>query len=151
MTLSSISDAWEDYVFENASITAISSKALAYEHTETTEKGLSAIRENQKINFWEYVVTEARQFIEVGTATPAATYTVEVRYTIEKDIAGDAHADCRDAIETLLDTVKTNLGASWQGTVDYYQFQPDAYAIESGEIAGVPVWRAMNRFTAYKS
>lgn len=147
MTIESIEEAWDD-VWEDDRITAFTSKVLKYEYTDDSEAEIEDLSEGQGVNFIEAVterqVTE--RLIGGGSTHVVQSYSVDVRYTIERDTAGDSYRNIVLFFEALSTVVDDILGTSWGDTVFYYEEQTEPIRIENAEIAGTKCWRAIYRF-----
>lgn len=152
-TSAEIRQAWKTYVFEHADILAITSKAYPYEVTEESEKEVSDAYEESKVNFFEYVVTltesNANQ-IGGNINTREQTFLVEVRYTKAAGTDGAAFNDIIDALETLQDVAREDLGATWQGLIDYNISPVTVEAPQAAKFNNTDCFRAVSRFTAIK-
>lgn len=143
---------WLASVFQNASILAITDKALDYEITERSELELSKGYFQTELNFFEYVITRSEEsYLQIGGInSPQYRFLVEVRYTKQKDPQGQAFAEVIDALELLVTTVKLQLGDTWGGTVDFQENPTSIEAPQTAAINGTDCFRAVARFSALK-
>lgn len=147
MTIETVEAAWED-VWDDSRITAFTSKVLKYEYTDDSEAEITDLSEGQKLNFIE-AVTERQvvsRMIGGGSTHVIQSYSVDVRYTVERDTAGDSYRDIVLFFEALSTVVDDVLGSSWGNTVSYYEEQSDPIRIENADIAATKCWRATYRF-----
>lgn len=147
-TTATIVTLWED-VFNNASMTAISQNAYPYEVKDGSEFEISTMSEDQTIDYFEYLVTREVTAREVGGGSNAIfRFTVEVRYTkqVDDDTAGDSYAGVRDAFDTLLSVVESELGTTWDGNVDYYTHQDGPADIQAVRVADTNCYRGTYKF-----
>lgn len=151
MTLiTDVETAWST-VWDHADIRAITNKKYPFEITNASEMEIGQLSYRQKLNFFEYVITPAVQTKLIGnTSGGVVNVEVAVRYTIEKDSKGVSFATARDAIWTLLKTVRDQIGTSWSSTVDLYNEQPEIPEILEAQILETPCWRWVHRFLATK-
>lgn len=150
MTTSAIlSETWRTSVFEHADILSITTKAIPYEMLEESEAEIEKVTYRQEINFFEYLITRVYAFPLIsGGLEPEYTYLVEIRYTREKDAAALNYQKVRDALDTLMETVRTELGADWGGKVDFWSAQESAPAIVQRIVGGIPCWSFILDFAA---
>lgn len=120
LSYSNVRNIWETEIFENDDIIAITENILDYEYSDESQFEVSRLYKLDsqgigRINFFEYIIEiRSETVIEVnGGAYPEREITVDVRYTKELDTEGEAETDVKEAIETVLSTVKTELGSSW--------------------------------------
>lgn len=152
-TAAQIRSAWETYVFQNSDISAITSKYYKTEVTQESEAEVALGYNDSQINFFEFVVTPQQS--EVNQISGSAnsrlqTFLVEVRYTKYAEPNGTAFNDVIDALETLIDTVRTSLGATWQGLVDFVQNPISVEPPQKQKFNETDCYRAVIRFTAQK-
>ena len=147
-TCAEIEAAWQAGIFEHSDILDITDKCHAFEVTQESEAENQALYYGQRINFFEYLVTRASEFKLIGAAA-SDTFTVDVRYTLEKDTTGEAYAACRDAMLTVIDLLPSELTADWSGTVDYYQLPAGPPQVVAAVVDGRLVWRTTYTFTAF--
>lgn len=145
---------WNTYVFQNADILAITGKAYPYEVTEESEKEVADAYDSANINFFEYVVSNSETSVnQIGGGygnSREQRFLVEVRYTKYAGTDGAAFNAVTDALETLLDTVREDLGATWQGLVDYVESPISIEPPQPATFNATPCFRAVARFSALK-
>lgn len=149
MTIETVEAAWDE-VWDDDRIAAFTSKVLKYEHTDDSETEIADLSEGQSINFIE-AITERQienRLIGGGSTQVLQTYSVDVRYTVERDTQGDAYRNIVRFFEALSTVVDDILGSNWTNTVSYYEEQKDPIKIENADIAGTKCWRATYRFLA---
>ena len=144
---------WDTYVFQNADILAITEKAFPYEVTEESEKEVADAYDSTNINFFEYVVslteTNVNQ-ISGSSLSRQQRFLVEVRYTKYAGTDGAAFNEVTDALETLLDTVRDDLGQTWQGLIDFVENPISIEPPRAARFNETDCFRAVARFSALK-
>lgn len=144
-----LSETWRDLVFEHPNILVITTKALPYEVLDESEGEISRVSYLTEVNFFEYLVTRTYAFPMIsGGLHPEYSYTVDIRYTREKDTDGSNYQACRDALDTLLETVRTELGAGWNNTIDFWTVQDAAPTIVQRRVAESECWSWILTFNA---
>lgn len=147
-TTATIVTLWGD-VFANASMTAISQNAYPYEVRDGSESEISTMSEDQTIDYFEYLVTREVTEREIGGGSNAVfRFIVEVRYTkqVDDDTTGDAYEGVRNAFDTLLSVVESELGVTWDGNIDYYTHQDGPADIQAIRVADTNCYRGTYKF-----
>src|SRR5690606_14137076 len=108
---------------------------------------------NQEINFFTYLVMRTRRQLDVAGGTSNATrfiHTVQLFYYLEKDISDTDYNynSVIDRLETVDGLVISQLGKTWNSTVNYYEMT-DARAPVLVEIDGKRVWRGQYTYAGY--
>lgn len=148
-TTQALSDVWGEAVFDHADILAITAKALPYEVLDESEIEISRVSYQTQINFFEYLISRTYSFPLIsGGMLPEYRYTVDIRYTVEKDPAGENYQAARNALDTLLETVRTELGAGWSNTIDFWTVQDQAPTITQRTVADTECWSWILTFNA---
>lgn len=155
MSTSEVATAWQEQIWEHATILAFTTKIYPRELTDLAEADISDLSYQQQINYIEWAVRRTVQYpIVSGGAGQDETYQVEVRYSIEADPHSDrAQANYQRVtsfVDTLVDLVKSGLGNSWDETVDYYRPQTEPWLVVERAIAGTSVWSVVYRFQGFK-
>lgn len=121
-TAETIRNTWSTYVFSNASITSITTKVLDYELVLDAQREALRIRLGTVINFFSYVVSRSYEPVMVAGASNLVLmkYRVDVKYHLEQQQT-HIHQNYRvvDRMGTLQSVVTSQLGKTWQGTVDF--------------------------------
>lgn len=148
MSLSSdVRLAWLNTLFPHADVAAFTDKVFGYEITEVSESEIEDLYFEQEVNFFECLVSREVESRIMGGGTGAQVkFTVEVRYTVQKDTAGEAHQAITDALETVTAVAESTLGSTWQSTVDFFHHQEGPPEIAAVDIAGTPCWRGSYKF-----
>lgn len=141
-----IAGVWDAYVWDTASLRSITSRFYPFDPTSSSEFEIANLMYDREINFFSYLITKTERYI--GTNVLQEDFEVVVTYTRAKDTNGDTWTATRDAIETVINQVRTALGDTWQARVSFYAPQEEPYNIEESIIQNVPVWRARYTFTA---
>lgn len=148
-SIADLSSAWATTVFNHASVQAITPKALAYEVLDESEVEIGQISHQTEINFFEYLVTKSYRFPLIGNAMIAENlFTVDVRYTREKDTMGAAYLAAQEALEAVLERVRAGLGSQWNGLVDFWTVQEAAPTITQRNVADCECWSWILTFNA---
>jgi hypothetical protein len=149
MSISTIETAWIDKIWQNLTILNITDKIHNFEITDTSQFELDQLSFNQELNYFEWVVTRAIQYQPIGAENEAVCkIMVEIRYTRQKDTTGENWRSVRDVFSDLITLVHSELGSSWDSTVDFYTHQQDPADITTDLINDVPCWRGTYRFEA---
>lgn len=150
-TSSDVFDTFIDNVFGHASIQAISPQVLSYEVFAESEYETQEIYHEEEINFFECIVTRGISYPLIGGASsPEYKFLVEIRYTREKDALGENASAVRDAIDTLVDVVFSELGHTFGGLVDYATAQEEPATITLEQVSGQDCFRSVTRFQGSK-
>ena len=139
-TSAEIRTALETSVFSRSSLLAITDNVLFYAMTEGSEKELSAIYSGQQINAFQVLVSRA--ISQMMTGAELHTFDVEISYFKAKDTEGQAWVDCLDALDTVIDEVRSQLGNTWNGLIDYWTLTTEAPAVEPRVIDSTEAWRS---------
>lgn len=154
-TVSDIETAWNTAIWGHATITALTPRIFNREIPDLSEEDVRDVSYQQEINFFEWLVKKSVRYplVSRGVGEDQA-FLVEIRYTREKDPhtdrTGTNYNSVRDAYETLLSLVKSELGNSWDSTVDFYTTQQEAIVINERVVGGVEVWSSVFRFQGFK-
>ena len=124
-TSANVRSAWNSAVLQHDTIQAITSKTYLYDITaalkSTTESVL--LYEDAKINFFKLLCSSTRDTSSLrgSQGLSRQVFTIEARYYIEKDIldAAQNYNNAIDRIEALDALVISQLGKTWNGTVDF--------------------------------
>ena len=144
MSQETIRQAWREKVWNHAQIAAITQIVIERDLGEDTHKEISSIRYKQEINFFGFRV---RRRIETLIGRKRRFwYLVDVSYTRWADPRGINYNTTLDAIELVADLVQSQLGSSWNGTVEDYQPQAGVPNILVTSIGDEKVYRAEYSF-----
>lgn len=151
VTSAQVAAKWNEKIWTNAAITAITTQIFKFETTEESQKEVEDLYEDTILNYFEYSVERNERVTEIGGAqNPYFIFKVSVRYTKQKDTTGDSYTDVRDAIETLCDTVRSQLGSDWGGVVENITTDPIAPSdTTSAAVNNTDVWQQTVNFTAF--
>lgn len=149
-TVAAVTAAWNSAIWEAPEILAFTGKIFPYEITQNSGSEKKALYSDGQINFVEYVITRNVIPFEIGGGDSAVTFDflVEIRYTREQDAKGLNFGLIRDFYDTLQTLVLTDLGGSWNSTVDYYEPQGEPPKIINELVADRECWRATYSFKA---
>lgn len=148
-TSAQVQTAWEDAIWENATILAITDKIYGFDITTISEAETQRLSYQGEINYFQYLIRRSSQY--TGTASQAEyRFTVDVTYTLVHDVGGENWKAVRDAFETLIGLVRSSLGATWTQTVDFWREQEGPPEIVQIDFDGDPAWRGSYRFTGFQ-
>ena len=152
-TSAQVRTAWNTYVLQHATLQAFTNKIHLFEVIEDSEAALELTRYDTEINFAQCLIARGQAYAE--SSQPAGTsvqynYQVEVTYIREADPAGNNWLAVIDFFDTLQDLVRTQLGVTWVGTVDFFRPQDGTVAIEAIDYDNTKAWRGTFRFVAAK-
>ncbi len=140
MTCAIVQKAFADHVFTDGDILSFTTAIYPYEQTLGSEFEVTKLYYGQEINFISYQVSFLKAFGVTGEVV--TDYSVTVSYTRAQDTTGASFTSIRDFFEELFSTIDSNLGATWDSSVDYW-LPPDA-ALEISDITidSQPCWTA---------
>lgn len=144
-----IRNVWQSKVWNNKTVRAISDKIHFGEATEDSESETANLYFDKRVNYFECIVSRGQSYEQIGGGT-SQVFAVEIRYTLEKDTAGEAHSMVQDSFATVYDIMYTALSDSWASTVDYWTPQEKPVEINSVDVDNRPCWRGSLTFTGYK-
>ncbi len=153
-TAADIEVAWTASVWTADSVEAFSSLVLTRAISEFSEAETSPFHDHDlaEINFFSFVVTrKPLNSIIAGGTTGSTQYQFDVRVSYYRtiDAEGTNHDLTRDGIEAVDDVVRSALGKTWGGTVDFFEYG-DTKPPTRGEVDGTPVWEASQTYRATK-
>lgn len=140
--------AWLSKVMSHASILAITPKIYDHDLTEESTKEQSKLFHNTIVNAISYLVTSSLELRLRGNDT--RNFVVDVTYIKQYDVDGANWKAVSDFFSTIENLVRTELGGTWNSTVDYYQNQSAPPSISLGTIGGRRCWIGKYRFIATK-
>lgn len=148
-TLAQVRAAWDTKIWANAAISAITDKIFGFDLNLVSTKEVARLRYNQEVNFFLCLITKAERLRPMGQVEQ--TFTAEVRYYRNIDTSGANFAVATDAIETVSSLVDSQLGATWNSTVDFPRRQEGPLTIKRDQIASNPVWVATYKYLGIKN
>jgi hypothetical protein len=142
--------AWKTNVWDNAALTALTSRAHNFDLMEIAEVSnahAALMYHGQQINFFQYRVTKAREK-QLSASRILYTISVHTQYFLEAttDTSGSNYNAVEDAIETLFTRVQA-WSASWGSTVEYWVPQSEEPSLVLVELDDRPVWCGSYSFT----
>ena len=156
IALADINAVWE-LVFEHQDMLAISESVLDFQYTDESQTEIEALMTMGSdgvgiVNFFEYLVEiRSETVIEMGGAQhPEAEIVVDVRYTKTLDPTGSTEREVKAAIETLRNTVRSELGSAWSALDVRTDPQITIGAVTREEINGALCVRQIATFRAFK-
>lgn len=148
MALSDIRTAWEDKIFEHATVQAWTTNFFSYDVTKEFEKEVSLFLFATEINFFVFLVN---RFREEGKSNRASfTYPVTIKYHLEVDPDGLNYNRVLDRLESLDSLVISQLTRTWNGTVDFYRSQSDPISMSIEQLDGRSYWIGQVIYTGFK-
>lgn len=154
-SIASVKAVWDQFIFEHADVLAITENIFNYEYTEDSQFEVERLYKHNsdglgEINFFEYIIDRAERVVEVGgVLNPEYQFSVNVRYTKQIDTIGNAEAEVREAIETICNLVRTELGSSWQTLNAKTGLEVIPEAVTRQEINQTNCVRQIVNFTAF--
>lgn len=153
-TSEGIRDAWKDNIWDNATIVAITDKAFSFDATipaaQVASSEITRLMYGQEINFFQYHVTRSVPRYLIG-GSAEYQFQVRVEYFREVNTNGTNRNECADALETLMSEVLSDLGDTWDSTVDFWRPQETPYEISTVTLDGKQVWKGTTTFTGFKT
>ena len=154
-TAAQVRAAWLDNIWTHATVQAYTTKIYDYDITSRSQKEAAKFRHNTSINFLTYITTRGHEMKELGSigATSALVhfnFQVEIRYYLEADSDGEGFNAVIDRLGTIDGLVVSQLGKTWDSTVDFYRPQQEPPTINLIELDGRPVWLGVYRYFALK-
>lgn len=145
---------WNNLVWSDSDIQAITTKIHTFPITELSEREISAAYYNNEINFIEALTTRAQKHLSSAATLGGVIqydFSVVVNYYRQFDTTGANYIAVRDAFETIFSTVLSGLGNKWNNTVDYWRPQEGTADISQVRIDDVQTWRGTYRYLATKA
>jgi hypothetical protein len=123
---------------------------MIYDHdlTEESTKEQSKLFHGTIVNCVSYKVSSSLELRLRGTNT--RNFRVEVIYYKQYDVDGDNWKSVVDFFELLQDLLWSELGGTWNSTVDYYVNQDAPPVIDMQTIGGRRCWVGRSVFMATK-
>ena len=146
-TSAQIRDALQTYVFDRGEIQSISTSVLFHEFSDASEVELSELYDGQQINAFQCLVR--RSTAQMMTGAQQVIFTIDVSYFLQRGTDGDSWINAVDSLDTILNTLKSQLGSTWKGLIDYWVRNEDAPAIDEVDIAGEKAWKASLTIQAF--
>lgn len=135
-------------------MTALTSRFHKFQVSKESEHEMQALYHGQEINFFEILTGRSQRYLESGQTIGGSItydYLVEVNYYRAINPSGSNFTAIRDAFETLFSLVTTELGATWQDTVEIWQPDDVIPAINEELINNIKCWKGTTRYTATKN
>jgi hypothetical protein len=154
MTASStIESAWNSAIWQHATVQAITSKIITRPYSTLSEKEFQSLYLDKRINFIEALTTRSQRYNETANVLGRVTqyeFRILINYykDYESDTSGAAYGAIRNFFETLFDLVVSELGNTWDSTVDFWKPQEDQLEITDLEIDKKRTWKGSFSYTA---
>jgi hypothetical protein len=143
-TCATVQTAWTTKIFNHASIQAITTAIIYHPITQTSESEVDDLYFGAEVNVIEVLISRAIEL--VMTKEELTSYSVRVSYYKEQDPGSTNYADARAFFETLYPLVKSELGTTWNGTVDYWNINAESVDAEETTIDGRACWKVSATF-----
>lgn len=150
-TSAQVRAAWAAKVWSHATITAITTKIHAYDVlsiADESEAHKSKLKYAQEINSIQYTVHKMRTFEMTGKEQQL--FDVNITIYRSADITGANFNAIEDTAETINTLVSSELGSTWNGTVDYYRTEDRAIEITDSRLDDVPIWIGQFKYQGFK-
>jgi hypothetical protein len=147
-TNAAVRTAWADNVFKNINA-GVNSYGYEINRTNQSATDLELGYYNQRVDFWEYLVTSIKTPFLMGKYNLKFIVTVRGTLQIDESGAGTAQQNLIDSFRTVNDYVITNLGTKWDTTIDYYE-GPTDLSISAVQWGGKSAWQGVTTYTAFK-
>jgi len=147
-TSATVRAAWNTKVWLHATIQALTTKIYNYDlHAmiEDSTPHLAKALEDTLVNFIQYRVTKSWEFGQTGSYI--FKFLVEIEYYKQANLDGTIDNSIEDAFETIAGLVASELGTSWNATVDHYEPQEGPGEIAETAIDGRTVYKGSYSFT----
>lgn len=146
---SSIRSAWTTKIWGYPDIVAMTPNIFMYEVLADSQFTVANLYHEAEIRFFTCKVQRRSEPLPVNQTRYTFSVTIEY-YRQQTDVAESVYNDVQDHLETMDDLVRSQLGKTWNTTVDYYQgAQP--IRIDSVRIDGKDCWRGGYVYTAFKT
>lgn len=148
-----IADYWSAQLFPDqvVSFAQFTTKRFTYAVTDDSEFEVANFYQDNAINFFEIygdlvvkrLMSEAEEY----------TYTMTVNYyrTKQENTDGVSWQSVRTFLDFAFYVVRTRLGESWGGYVDYWRPQEEPTEILEVDLAGEKVWKGIIKFIGIKT
>ena len=133
-----VRSAWASKVMGHDQIVAYTPQIFDYDLTEESTKEQSKLFHDTIVNCVSYVVSSYQQLRLRGTNSKH--FEVKVTYYKQYDVDGDNYKSIADFFELLQTLVWSELGGTWDASVDYYQLQEGPPSIRVDTIGGRKSW-----------
>lgn len=148
-TAAQVRTVWNTNVFQHASIQAVTTKIYDREMRKDGLKSqLALLKQDQTINFIEYIATRHPDGGEIGSRRYLYTVAVNVYRELGKDSTG--YTQALDTFEAIDARIIAGLGLTWSGTVDFASQEFDGPSTEEIEIEGKTVLQVSRLYRAEK-
>jgi hypothetical protein len=128
---------------------AITPMIYQYDISVQSELDVSLLCYEGEVNF--ILAKTLRRSFPILSQQTRYTFQVEVSYYLQQaDIAQNTYRTVRDRLETLDDLVRTAMGKTWSGTVDFWQGGVPT-AINEIEVNERTCWTGAITYTAFKT
>jgi hypothetical protein len=147
-TQEDVRDLWATAIAQNNTILALTDKIYNRDLSTVALSQDSALRFEQNVNFFNYIV---RRWVEAQMGgTYVYHFLVDVFYTHQDKAGIDAYNKVLDGLETVETLVRTEMGSRWDSLMDDYQLQQAPIDISQIDINNVICWRGHQIYTAFK-
>jgi hypothetical protein len=149
MTIATVKTKWETAIFADATIKGYTTNLYSYDLINTVSKSNAHEAKMFLANNLNFA-----QFIFLGrtrkemTKDESQIYTVRVDYYKECDLSGTNFNSVVNFQEDLYSVVKTKLGNTWGGAVDFWNVVEEIPQVSSENLNGTPVWFSSQIYNA---
>ena len=148
-----IESAWTSAIWQHTTILAITDKIIKRPYTTLSEKEYQNLYLDKRINFIEALTTRSQRYNETANILGRATqyeFRILINYykDYESDTSGAAYGAIRDFFETLFSLVVSELGNTWDSTVDFWKPQEQQVEITDLEIDKKRTWKGSFTYIA---
>ena len=144
-SLASVRTAWAA-VLANSTITGYTNRLYDYDIVSTeavSQVGHDAnFMQAGYVNFAQFVFSKTHNF--EMTCQVRETFNVDISYYYQVDIDGDTFKSCTDFFDDLFTVVRSELGTSWDSTIEFYTMED--VAVNPGLLTDKQVWIATQRY-----
>ena len=117
-TSADIEAAWAEKIWSHGTILDITPRFYPYDVSAESEFDVEKLCDDGVVNF--FLAKTQRLAEPILTQQTRYTFSVEVQYYLQQtDVAESTYQAVRDTLESLDDLVRSELGKTWDGTVDY--------------------------------
>lgn len=148
MSLADVRGAFKT-LFDTSTMRAITPNAYDHDILEDSNYDARKMLSEKEVNFWVYLVT--KQVLQKLSGAEQETYNIEFKYYRFADKAGDNQAELFDTFEELHSNIRTVLGTTLSGTVDFYRSLDRPITKTTLVLDGKPCWVGSSVYEAVRT
>lgn len=137
-TCATVQTSWATKIFAHANIKALTEKVIYHPYTQTSEREIEDLYFGAEVNFIQCIVYRVIEL--VMTQSEITTFNVALSYYRQQEPVSTNYATTRSFFDVLYPLVKSELGQTWDGNVDYFNLRTDDIIVEEATIDGTPCW-----------